>query len=181
MARVNIKGIPEIEKKYRETFKKVRKNKQMLNEVGKFSVDTIAMQARRGKPLNTTQKFPKLKPVSVGIRGHLSRNNTTHPTFKKQRSNLTFTGQLVDALQFTIDSSVLRVDVEDSLRWPVLKKDGSPSGKDMTNREVDADLRSRGFRMFTKKGIDSSNRFRLRINNILKKYVRRAIKFNFRS
>jgi hypothetical protein len=181
LAKVKIKGISQIEKKYRETFKKVKSSKPMLNEVGQFTVTTIAQSARRRKPLNSQGVFKNIKESTKRRRKSDAKYNKTHPTFSPNRSNLTFSGQLIDALRFQIKGIAnIVVDVAGSLRSPRRDKKGRPIDDDLqTNQAVDADLRSRGFFLFTQKGLDDNEKYKLRINNILKKYVRRAIKVNF--
>ncbi len=48
--------------------------------------------------------------------------------------------------------------------------------RDLTNKELDEELRSRGFVLYTAKGIDDNPRIANRINAIVRKQLRRAIK-----
>lgn len=210
MAKVKINGIAELEADIRSTFKKVRESQQMLKEVGEFTSARIKAEARRGKPLNGTRSFPPLKETSVIIRESLSRTNETHITYKAGRSNLTFTGQLIDAIRYMVTGTKVSIDIEDSARAPYRTRDRL-SKKELgglrnsignlkatskfvaktrttgqltpppTNKELDRDLRRRGFVLYTAKGIESDDHVLRRINNIVKKFVRRAIKVNFGS
>lgn len=177
MAKVSIKGIPEIEKAINRTFDKVVENKQMRQEIGEFVVGRIQGEARRGKPLNSSRTFPPLKESSKAIREALSSKNPTHPTFSVNRSNLTFSGQLIDNIVFELGRTVISIFVDNTRRFPIVGQKAESNNK--TNREVDRDLRKRGFFLYTAKGIDSEPRVIKRINNIVKKFVRRAIKVNF--
>ena len=208
MSKVKITGIPEVEKKIRETFKKVRESEQMLRDIGEFTSERIKAQARRGKPLNDDKTFPALKKTSVAIRETLAETNSTHPTFKPSRSNLTITGQLIDAIKYYVKKKIVFIDIEDSPRTPyrtrgrlsskglksIRKSIGNlkatskfvaktkTTGQDSpppTNKELDADLRTRGFILYTAFGIESDESVMKRINGIVKSYVRRAIKINF--
>lgn len=181
MGKVNIKGIPELEKNIEKTFDKVVRSQQMKNEIGQFTVGRIQAEARRARPLNKQRAFPNLKDSTVNIRESRANFNTTHPTFKPSRSNLTFTGQLIDAIVYgLLDKGRIQIEVADTFRDPVITASGDLEGGN-TNKEVDADLRRRGFVLFSKAGIDSEPRILRRINNIAKKFVRRAIKVNFGS
>lgn len=177
MAKVNITGIPEIEKKIEETFGKVTENKQMRKEIGEFVVGRIQGEARRGKPLNDSGTFPPLKESTKIIRQSLATKNPTHPTFSVNRSNATFSGQLIDSIVFELGKTVIQIFVDNTRRIPIVGAKDADNNK--TNKEVDKDLRRRGFFLYTAKGIDSNARIGKRINNIVKKFVRRAIKVNF--
>jgi hypothetical protein len=182
MAKVNIRGLVALEKNIENTFTKVRESKQMRKDIGEFVVGRIKAEARRTKPLNDSRSFPGLKDSSKSIRKYLAALNPTHPTYKATRSNLTLTGQLINAIVYRLTGkSVLVIEVEDSIRDPYIKNRKGEIGDVKTNREVDKDLRKRGFVLYTAKGIDSEPRVGKRINNIVKKYVRRAIKVNFGS
>lgn len=179
MAKVNLRGIPEIEKRINQTFKKVTENKAMKKEIGEFLVGRIQGEARRGKPLNEKRSFPPLKDSTKAIREALASKNPTHPTFSVNRSNLTFSGQLIDNIVFEVSKRIITIFVDNTRRFPIVGADEESNRK--TNREVDKELRKRGFELYTAKGIDSEPKILKRINNIVKKVVRRAIKVNFDS
>ena len=183
MADVLLKGLLEIEKKIGETFGKIQAGKQMRTEIGTFVQDRLRAQVRRGKPLNDTGTFPSLKESTKIIREALAGTNTTHPTFKVNKSNLTFSGQLVDAIVFRLlGRSLIRIEVANTPRRVLKSAPGVKKDLEVkSNREVDKDLRSRGFVMYTAQGIESEDKVFKRINNIVKKFVRRAIKTNFGS
>lgn len=202
MAKVKITGINEVQKKIESTFKKVRESQSLLTEIGEFTVSRIAGDARRGKPLNKKRSFPALKKTTVAIRDALAKTNSVHPVFKPSRSNLTITGQLIDALKFVIKKNgVVLVEVDNSPRTPYrtrgrisagalksLKKSSKFLSKTKTtgqlsppplNSELDKDLRKRGFELYTTEGLRSDVKVLSRINRIVKTFVRRAIKVNF--
>ena len=179
MAKVTLKGIPEVEKRIKQTFTKVTENTQMRKEIGDFVVGRIQGEARRGKPLNDNRTFPPLKESSKAIREALSSKNPTHPTFSVNRSNLTFSGQLIDNIVYELGRTVISIFVDNTRRFPIVGQNAESNNK--TNKEVDRELRRRGFFLYTAKGIDSEPRVIKRINNIVKKFVRRSIKVNFDS
>lgn len=183
MATVKVKGLDQLENKVKKTFKDILDAKAMRTEIGEFLVERIQLEARRGRPLNDTRSLPDLKDSTKRIRQELSKLNPTHPSYQAGRSNVTFTGQLVDALAFRLRADrVIVIRVAKTLRRILQGAISKPkSGIPPNNRQVDRDLRDRGFFMFTVKGVDSEPKIRARINNIVKKYVRRAIKVNFGS
>ena len=179
MAKVSIKGIPAVEKEIKKVFGKVTQGRQMRKDIGDFVVTRIQAEARRGKPLNENRSFPPLKDSTKAIRESLSSKNPTHPTFSVNRSNATFSGQLIDSIVFKLGKTVISIFVENTRRSPIVGATDKSNNK--TNRQVDKDLRERGFEIYTAKGIDSEPRIKKRINNIVKKFVRRAIKVSFGS
>lgn len=58
---------------------------------------------------------PDLAPSSVKTRNYLSRFNATHPKYSASKSNLTFSGQLLDALRAKFVASKLIINI-DSLK-----------------------------------------------------------------
>lgn len=182
MAKVKISGIPEIERKIEETFGKVRRSPEINKEIGKFVTDRIRFEARRGKPLNVERRFPDLKKSSVSIRTYLAALNPTQVTFKPNRSNTTLTGQLLNAVVYELlPRAGISIFVDKTIRDPYIINRKGEIGEVLRNSEVDRELRKRGFEIYTAKGIESEPQILKRINAILKKYVRRAIKANFGS
>ncbi len=180
MAKVKVNIKPLI-KEINRTFDKVINDKQLLGELGTFTTKRIQAEIRRSKPLNDTRKFPALKDLSIKIRKHLERFNFTDIVYKANRSNLTFTGQLVEAIKFKIiKGNVVEIAVANTKRQPIAGAKGLIPDK-KTNLEVSRDLKKLGFFLFTAKGLDSEPKIDKRLKRIVKKFVRRAIKLNFGS
>jgi hypothetical protein len=181
LAKVKIRGIEAIQSKIEKMFGDVRTGEQMRNEVGTFVVSKIQLEARRRKPLNDDRAFPELSPKSKGIRKYLGAYNILHPAFKADRSNLTLTGQLIDAITYRLNSTFFTIEVKNDSREPYLINKKLESSEPITNKQVDANVRALGFELYTASGIKSDPKVMRRIQSILKKYVRRAIKVNFGS
>lgn len=182
MAKVKISGVQAVEANIKATFDKVIKSKAMKNEIGEFMVQRIQAEARRTKPLNEDRSFPQLTENTVNRRKRLATVNNTQATFKPSRSNLTFTGQLIDAIFYRINSSnEVVIDVRSSRRDPIQGIRGSALESPPTNKALQEELIGRGFLLYSAEGIKSEPRIMSRINNIVKKFVRRAIKVNFNS
>ena len=175
MAKVKINGLESVQLNIKNKFNKVIKNKQMLNEIGKTSVERMQFQARKAKPLQgkskSPGKFPSGYPKSstVMARRSIAKFNQTHSTFKATRGNLTITGQLIDALKFKIKGSDVTFLIKGS-RKGYKRKSGKRS-KTPKNEVVYSHLvdRNRNFRII---GFD--DKLLKRINNIVKRTLRRA-------
>jgi len=178
MAKVNFKfDSRSAANKVLKSFGKVKKSRQLNKEVAEFIIGRVAGEARRGKPLNDSRKFPKLKDSSVAIRDALKKSglDKTHPAFTPPFSNVTITGQLVDALTFIFRFGALEIFVKKSPRKPYKFKVGKNKEKTPSNYDLDQELRSRGFKFFTGSGVKKSVQIRKRVNTIVKKALRRAI------
>ncbi len=100
-----------------------------LREVGEYAADRIAKRTRLGKGVDQEggEPFP-LKPLSEGyVKGRRRRRDGLDTTTSPKKSNLTYTGQMLRALQ------VLRV-----LPYQVIigVKSTKRAGSDLNNSEV---------------------------------------------
>lgn len=138
----------------------------------------IRGQTRSGKQLvdgGAAGRQPPLSDSWRSKRGWLSRYNQTHPAFSQNRSNLTFTGQLVDAVTSSSDKSGASVRVKffvkDTMRQSYRGASGKPVGKPLTNQTLAEYLSDKG-RFFV--GLDTKSR--AQINNELTRILRRRLK-----
>lgn len=101
------KAFANIEKK----LKKVTTSKKVLNEIGEFLVDDVVNTTRKGRVVNG-QKFsgnPKLKPSTKKWRKKYEKLNSTGDSYSTNKSNLTFTGELLRSITYKISGSRLTV------------------------------------------------------------------------
>lgn len=159
----------------KKTFESVRKNKQMLNDIGDFSVKRMQGFARKKTPLQGKKvgKFPANYPseMTVKQRQYLEKFNKTHQAYRASKGNLTLTGQLLDAITFEVIRDFVKVFVNDNKRKPY--RTGPRSrGKSLTNEQVYDFLISLN-RKFRVLGMDEKGE--KRITNIVKRYLRRAL------
>jgi len=158
-------------------FEKVRRNKQMLNEIGEAVTTRVRLEARRRKPLNDTRTFPALTEGTKARRKALAKVNKTHPSFKPAKSSTTFTGQLLDAVTFKIRKTLVELFVAKSKRQAIKGARGKTLEEQIAfNNELAKELASRGFVIFTAKGLKSEPKLAKRINNIVRRTLRRALK-----
>jgi hypothetical protein len=142
-------------------------------------VRLIRGKTRSGNDMSNNQeieKQPPLAPSTIRQREYLSRFNSTHGTFRPNRSNLTITGQLIDAvfgerIGTADDSLRLRWSVADTTRTPY--KTG-PKGiaKNTPDNKTLAEYQADKGRKFI--GLD--NKSRQQITNELTRVLRRKLK-----
>lgn len=154
--------------KFQAKFKKIGNlvaSKPLIDEVGKISIKRIQGVTRSGKNIEGGSQ-PGLASTTKITRGNLAKNNSTHPTYSKGRSNLTFSGQLLDSLTFKKISGGLRIEPSGS-RKPYKGAKNAPS-----NKELAGYLSAQG-RTFL--GIDKTlvNQIKSTIKSFLRRKLRR--------
>lgn len=157
-----------------KTFKKVQENDQMQKEIGETFVKRIQGAARSGKPLNNNGSFPELKETTKRIKELLKELNPVDKSYKKGKSNVTFTGQFLDAITFKVLRRGVQIFVEDSARFPVETLRG-PEKETPNNADLDKDLRKRGFKVYTAQGIKKNDKLAKRLKSIVLRTLRRAL------
>lgn len=177
MAKVKVSFDPQkFEARVREAFTRVKTNNVLQKEIGQFLVDRIKGEARRARPLNKTRSFPPLKTTTVTQRGRLAKYNSTHPTFKQSRSNLTLTGQLIDAVGFEPRQDFVEVRVKDTRRKAyVTGADGQRQKIVPSNLEVAQFVSEKGFQLFDAQGIRGESKIVQGVKSRVIKFLRRAL------
>lgn len=176
--KVNYKNINQVEVSIKKKFKDAAKSRDMLKEIGDFTVERIRYNARRGKPANKhgdLKEFPTLKPYTIKRRKSIGKYNETHQAFRDTRtkSNVTITGQLLDHVRFKIiKGGVIQLFIKGSRKLLRGKK-----GQILADQERDSekvylqliDLNKRyKFLTLDRKGVE-------RVNRIVLKYLRKKL------
>lgn len=103
----NQESIDRAEASIRDKLKATLKEPALLSEIAEVAITDIKFQARRGISTEsgtikggaqTTGKFKALTPKWIKERQKIADATKTHETFKANRSNITITGQLLDAM-----------------------------------------------------------------------------------
>lgn len=177
MAKTRIKFDPSgASKRLKDKLNTVIREPEVESEIGIMLTERVRLEARRGSPLNDGRSFPELKDSSKRIRKGLAKINKPHQAFSPERSNLTFTGQLQDAISFKrLKNGLFELFVSEKKRSATKGFDGK-RGESLTNKEVDKDLRSRGFELFTGKGLKSEKKIPRLIKQILLRFLRRQLR-----
>jgi hypothetical protein len=122
----NKASLDRLEKETKDRINRVIQNPQLINELGKIAVDTLKFTARKGISPETDQKFKQ--PLSKSWRKERERiaeATPTHQAYSKNRSNLTLTGQLIDAIKFTYSVTTKSIFIRlfmDGTHQPYRKK-----------------------------------------------------------
>lgn len=151
--------------------------------VGDLVVDRIKFQAKRARPLNDAGVFKvPLAPSTVESRKRLENYNKTTAVYAPSRSNVSFTGQLLDSLRSkSLSAKGMLVEIFfDGRRIPY--KTGKDSvakltpGYSSTNEELAKTLKTIGFVVFTKSGVEGHKQLIDRVVNTVKSYIRKNLR-----
>lgn len=131
--KVSESSVKRSEKGFREAIEKTLKTTNLLQEIGEAVVTDIQFQTRRGNSipgLNTAvaaakasgapapkrSNFAALSKSWIKMRERIVKTNPKHPAFSKARSNLTITGELLNAIFFRPNKNKgeVVIDVSDS-------------------------------------------------------------------
>lgn len=166
---VDQSSIKSIEDNVRKAFDKVIANKQLLKDLGDTIVKDIKGVNRTGISPKTGTKHPELTSVTKEIRGVLSQTNSTDPSYKRDKSNITFSGQLLNSIQSTSNGpGEIEIKATGTHKPPVDNR-GKATGDVVSNESIISDLSSRGFYVM---GVRQTLVPRLR--KMVISYIRRA-------
>jgi hypothetical protein len=93
----NEKTIDKAQADIQAKLKEIVKSPALLSEVADVAIKDIQFQARRGVTADGN-KFKALSSRWIKERQKIAQASATHETFKANRSNITITGQLLDAM-----------------------------------------------------------------------------------
>jgi hypothetical protein len=105
---VKITGVNNIAKATQKTIGLINKDKALFNDLGETVVTQIVSSAKAGRDLNKT-KFDNVSNSWRDRRVKLATVNNTDPLFqgKSKKSNLTFSGQLLNSFSFNLNLNQL--------------------------------------------------------------------------
>jgi len=147
-------------------------SREVLTEIGETLVRLNRKNARTGKA-GDGSSFPPLSEKWKIERDKLSKVNNTHLAYGRGRSNITFTGQLVDSMGYEIDqvAKTVTVDFNPTTRTQYTGLDGKKIGKaGQTNLEVAESFFARGIKI-----LGMSQEMRDRVNFILTSAIRKLL------
>lgn len=155
-----------------EVFKKAL-DKQTLDDIGGQLVKLNQQYVRSGLDAKGNS-FNPLSDKWIKRRKVLSKYNQTGPAYSHRKSNLTFTGQLIKAIQFFSKPSEGQVVIElnEQKRTKYILPSGKKSsGPRITNRKLGEHLASKGV-VF----IGLTQQMRDRANKILERKLRQLLR-----
>lgn len=115
-------GVQQLQNKVKLTIERSLSSRTILEAVGKFSRDRIYAITKLGFSMSGNSK-KKLAPLADWYKGYRKRyqeKTQTGASFSPNKSNLTLSGQMLDALTYKIDQArkTVQVFVQDSGRKP---------------------------------------------------------------
>lgn len=176
MANFKFKNEGVLVKGLRTIFKSSLTNKKLFDDIGQFQIDRIKSFSRLGKSLVTGSQFKPLSDGYVNYRKNFKKANPGNvgKLFGPAKSNITFTGQLLESLRYISDFGkfTVKVFVPATKRKPLpsTRPDKPPIVDDKTNLEVAKELSDNG-REFM--GMDTTGKQRIR--NMIRSELRRQI------
>ena len=167
----------DVEKKLRN----ILGQNELSDLVGNTVTSRIKLEARRGKPLNDTGTFPGLADSTIANRIRLAELNKTADVYSPKRSNLSFTGQLLNSLTFKRNTSrAFLIDIFfGGERRPY--KTGPKSTAELTeynetNQALAGTLDGIGFTVFSKDGIEKNKALIRRVVNEVQSFIRKKLR-----
>lgn len=148
MTKVSVKVDNTVLSKRIKEIREKATSRELLAEIGETLVRMNAKNARTGKASDGSS-FPPLSEKWKEQRGELARVNNTHLAYGRTRSNVTFSGQLIDGLIYEIDerNKTVTVKFDDEVRTPYKNLDGSSRKESLKNSELAGYLTSRGWKI----------------------------------
>lgn len=163
------KSVVRAEETVRQAFKKVINNKEMLNEIGTTLVKDIQFQTKRGVSIPNESRISPLSASWIERRDSLSSVNSTSEVYGKRRSNLSFTGQLLNSVKhFILGPGKIEIKATGN-RQPYKNLNGTNQKNTPSNEEL-ADFVAEQGRKFI--GVRAEMKPRLR--KIVLGFIRRS-------
>lgn len=107
--KVNQASLDAVERIVIDRLKQISEDKNLLNESANVLIQDIKFETRKGNSIPSQTKLKSLAKDTIKERKKLSETNTTQQTFSAKRSNLTLTGQLLDALTAIINKNTVAI------------------------------------------------------------------------
>lgn len=103
--KINAKGLLTTKERFKELAKDVFKDKELLAETASMAIKLIRFRTRLGE-MPDGSKIKELEGFTVRKRKELAENgeNKTNPSYKAEKSNLTFTGELMNSLTSKVNT-----------------------------------------------------------------------------
>lgn len=165
--KAEIKGLSKVQLDLRTFVRNSIKDKELLEDIGKTSSGEILRQTRSRLG---EYKQPDITKSTQERRAALIKQGNSSEFAKPKRSNLTLSGQLLDALTYSIEQTTSNIKL-------FFKENRKPykgkKGKDLeikTNKEIVIDLDRRGFKF-----LFISDRLKVQLESKIKAFLRRKL------
>jgi hypothetical protein len=168
----NQKTIDEAEASIRLKIKEIVKSPALLSEVADVAIKDIQFQTRRGLTPDGN-RFKPLSPKWIKERSKIEQATQVHEAFKANRSNVTITGQLLDAMSKIITRSGIAI-VFKGLHRPYQAKRVRTSGNRTIGKPIDNDKLA-GYVNEVRPFFKIRESLLPRLKNIVIRYIRRKL------
>jgi len=167
----NQQDIKSLNQEILTAFKKVIASNAVLRDIGEVLVLDIVDTTKNEKSIpNKLANLKLLKEAWINRKDRLSKYNKTSPDYEHGKSNLTFTGQLLNSLTYIVEGPGKLKLMFKGNHSAYIGANGKKIGKDISNDKLAGYVAESG-RPFM--GIRPA--MRLRINRIVKSYVIRVL------
>lgn len=171
---VKFKNIANVRDSIRREFDRIKKDPELLRQIGDVTLKDIIGNARAGRDAETRQKFPvSLSESWVKTRKYLSIFNGVSEYFygvESRKSNLSFTGKFLESFKFKTTPNDGKVTILTEGDHPGYKTQKG-STKPVNNNKLLGYLEDKGFIFM---GVSLS--LRSKINVLTKRFIRNLIK-----
>ena len=154
-----------------QSIKNQLNQREVLSKAADIAINDIKGNAREGKPVvdNKVSSFPSLDDKYITRRKRLASVNETDSVYSPKRSNLTFTGQLLNSLKATFKGAIITISPTGKRRPYKLIKGGRT--KSVENKIVAEGLQDRGFK-FLSIGRSTKKKIKSEITRIIRRLLR---------
>lgn len=170
--KINEQSVKNVEQSVKDAFKKVIANQKMLGEIGETIVVDVVEQTRSNEKSipNKMKDLPLLRESWIKRRDALSRSNSTNEEYQSGRSNLTFTGQLLNSLSWAV-TGIGKIKIYFyGFHKPYLSlRKKEPIGEEITNEQLAAYVSK------TRPFVGVRPAIRLRVSRLVRSYMKRAL------
>lgn len=169
--KINEKSLQNVESNIRNAFNKVIKSDQMMREIGTLVVTDVQEQTKKGKSIPSGSKLKPLTSKWKERRKELAKHNSTDADYSPEKSNLTFTGQLLNSIKFIIPKPGSIKIFFQGTHEPYATKNGKGSSRPVANQDIADGQALKQGRPFV--GVRPT--IERRIGRIIRTYLKRAL------
>lgn len=136
VAKVNIDRLKTKLNSTRKLINKAIKDKALLDDIGNNFTKRIIADAKSGKIPGTKNSYKPLAKQTIDNRQRNAKFNILSQDYKLKKSNLTYTGQLLESIKHKVVPSRARIEINAmGMHKPVRGKRG-PIGKAIPNKKL---------------------------------------------
>lgn len=147
-------------------------SKELLEPVSEIAIKDIQRETRNRKGFDDNGKRSTLPAISTDwakYKNKLAAKNKTHPTYAKARSNLTFTGQLLDSLKAFFKGRTITIKPTGTHKGYKQLKGGT--SKNVANKVIADGLEDMGYKF-----LEIDDKTEKKIKTEITRFIRRLLR-----